>query len=109
MKISRGIIYGLLPGLALLASLHYAAAQGTYKEVEKRMSEALAARMPEMELEYYRDKADGGAYDLRDKSNPGVVTRREEKFKKKLDKVPAAAKDHNNDVMRGQFGWKLDV
>jgi hypothetical protein len=92
-----------------VAKTIYVAAQRTYKEVEKRMSESLQVRMPQLELEYYKELAAGTPNDLQDRFNPDGKTKDETDFMSKLDKVPREAKKHNEKIMREEFGWKLNV
>lgn len=92
---------------AQLAKSIYDAAQFTYRAVVERMSKKLQTRMPEFELQYYKVMAEGTRFDLRDKTNPEVVTHEEEKFKAALEKVPPIAKKHNEDIMRDSFGWTV--
>ncbi|PYS66948.1 MAG: hypothetical protein DMF69_24535 [Acidobacteria bacterium] len=86
----------------------YRATQLTYKEVERRMSEALRDRMPALEFEYYKETSIGTAFELGDKTNPDRKTQPEIDFLDKLSKVPAVARQHNHDLMLN-FGWKNNV
>jgi len=85
----------------------YHAAQRTYKEIERRMSDALKARMPSFELEYYKEMAKTTPYKLRDETKPDVITKDETDFKELLEKIPATAKEHNRTGML-ELGWNLE-
>jgi Domain of unknown function (DUF4157) len=90
-----------------IAALTYRGTQRTYKEIERRMSEALHARMPMLELEYYKEMAIGTSHDLRDKTNPDVKTKDEIEFREQLEKIPPEAKKHNKAGML-KLGWNLE-
>jgi hypothetical protein len=86
----------------------YSAVQRTYKEVERRMSEALQARMPMLEFEYFKEMAKGTPNEIADPTNPDHKTDKEVKFLDKLTKVAGEAKKHNHDLMLN-LGWRVDV
>lgn len=90
-----------------VASETYTAAQKTYKEVERRMSEALKARMPTLELEFYKEIAKTTQYKLADETKPDEITDSEKEFTKLLEDVPAKAKEHNRMGML-DLGWNFE-
>jgi len=94
-------------GDAAVASETYTAAQRTYKEVERRMSEALKARMPLLEFEYYKEMAKTTQYKLGDETKPDVLTKDETEFKELLEKIPPTAKEHNRTGML-ELGWNYE-
>ncbi|HEY6805623.1 MAG TPA: DUF4157 domain-containing protein [Pyrinomonadaceae bacterium] len=91
-----------------VAKTIYTAVQRTYKEVERRMSEALQARMPMLEFEYFKEMAKGTPNEIADPTNPDHKTDKEVKFLDKLTKVAGTAKKHNHDLMLN-LGWRVDV
>jgi uncharacterized protein DUF4157 len=90
-----------------VASETYTAVQKTYKEVERRMSDALKARMPTLELEFYKEVAKTTQYKLADETKPDEITENEKDFKKLLEAVPAVAKEHNRTGML-DLGWNYE-